>query len=798
MSIVQSTRKVRRSQRLEIEQLEDRIVPALVASTTDLWDVSRGTTVTANSAVIGAPFYSFPFVSDIRNMFGNAQAGVIEPGNTLFQDFQPAGTVDFVEWQTASAITLRNFHLFAAHDGAPRNINQRGFSRFTLYAQNPSTLAFEKIFELFPSTQYGNTPAPANGYTEGTPGGNALILSVNVTPTVAQKFRAEFVQQGAPSTESGPRILELDGFDTFDLGATFPNATPVANPGGPYTVPEGGNVVLSGAGSSDPDGVIASYQWDLNYNGATFDVDATGVAPTFSAAGIGGPASRTIALRVLDNVGASALATSTVMITNVPPTGSADNATVSVNEGQSASNGGACSDPADPVTLSTSVGAVINNGDGTWSWSFATSDGPEDSQSVTIFADDGAGPVAVASFNLVVNNVAPTGSADNATVTVYEGRTASNTGAYSDPADPVTLSASVGVVINNGNGTWSWSFATSDGPDDNQTVTIFADDGAGAVPIASFGLIVNNIAPTGSAANATVTVNEGQTASNSGAYSDPSDPVTLFASVGAVINNGNGTWSWSFATSDGPDDNQTVTIFADDGAGTVPIAIFNLFVNNVAPTGTVVNASVTVNAGTTANNSGTYADPGDPVTLNASVGAVTDLGGGAWSWSIPTTGLPGGSQSVTIFANDGSGATAIASFQLVVNHLPQSQTIAFSTAPAQIALNGNGVFNVRIPSTANFSVSSLDLATLRLNGSAAIHSTFADFDRDGDVDLILQFRRLDFVDDYVQRLFADIAADGDLDSLRQVVRLNLTGKTKSGVDVSGSIDVEMSISVMDF
>ena len=47
--------------------------------------------------------------------------------------------------------------------------------------------------------------------------------------------------------------------------------------------------------------------------------------------------------------------------------------------------------------------------------------------------------------------------------------------------------------------------------------------------------------------NASVTVQQGQTATNSGTVSDPdSDPVTLSASVGAVVNNGDGTWSWSF------------------------------------------------------------------------------------------------------------------------------------------------------------------------------------------------------------------------------------------------------------
>ena len=87
---------------------------------------------------------------------------------------------------------------------------------------------------------------------------------------------------------------------------------------------------------------------------------------------------------------------------------SSDAADVTVNEGDSANNSGTVSDPdGDTVTLSASVGTVINNNDGTWSWSFPTNDGPGESQTVTIDADDGNGGTAQTTFGLTVNNVAP-------------------------------------------------------------------------------------------------------------------------------------------------------------------------------------------------------------------------------------------------------------------------------------------------------------------------------------------------------------------------------------------------------
>src|SRR5262249_59991090 len=87
----------------------------------------------------------------------------------------------------------------------------------------------------------------------------------------------------------------------------------------------------------------------------------------------------------------------------------------------------------------------------------------------------------------------------------------------------------------------SSELATADGPDQSQTVTVTATDSDGAATSVSFALTVNNVAPSVAANNASVTVNEGQTASNSGTFGDPgADTVSLPASVGTIVNNGNG------------------------------------------------------------------------------------------------------------------------------------------------------------------------------------------------------------------------------------------------------------------
>jgi len=193
-----------------------------IQSTTDLWDVSQGTTVTNDTGVL--------FGSDIRNMFGFVSGAPTDVTvNTLFRDAQPAGTLHAVEWQTTAAITLRSFTLFAAHDGLPRYATARGFSRFTLYAFDPVTSSFDnKLFELFPSNPYGNTPAPPSSIIETNADKNLLVVGANMAPVTAQRLRAEFVQYGVfASNASGPRIFELDGFDTFHENI----ATSVPEPG---------------------------------------------------------------------------------------------------------------------------------------------------------------------------------------------------------------------------------------------------------------------------------------------------------------------------------------------------------------------------------------------------------------------------------------------------------------------------------------------------------------------------------------------------------------------------------------
>jgi len=118
----------------------------------------------------------------------------------------------------------------------------------------------------------------------------------------------------------------------------------------------------------------------------------------------------------------------------LPPDIAVDNDPVVVNEGQTAVNSGTFSDPnGDPVVLAATVGLVVDNGDGVWGWTFDTTDGPIESQVVTIRATDDGGLWSEVPFGLVVNNVAPQFTDLAVTPAIWEDEVVTLTGTFTDP-----------------------------------------------------------------------------------------------------------------------------------------------------------------------------------------------------------------------------------------------------------------------------------------------------------------------------------------------------------------------------
>jgi uncharacterized delta-60 repeat protein len=151
------------------------------------------------------------------------------------------------------------------------------------------------------------------------------------------------------------------------------NLPPTADAGGPHSVAEGGNVQLDGSGSSDPESPASAlvYEWDLDGDGVFGETgsaaargDEVGINPTFLAAGLDGPGSVTVMLRVTDDAGNTDTDSATINLTNVAPVvGSFTNTSPGggAAEGEPVSFSGSFSDAGTPDTHT----AVIDWGDGT-------------------------------------------------------------------------------------------------------------------------------------------------------------------------------------------------------------------------------------------------------------------------------------------------------------------------------------------------------------------------------------------------------------------------------------------------
>jgi hypothetical protein len=146
----------------------------------------------------------------------------------------------------------------------------------------------------------------------------------------------------------------VNSFSPFVIFEPVGNLPPSVNAGGPYTVDEGGSVVVTASGS-DPDGDTLNYAWNLDGDD-TFET--SGPSVPFSAAGLDGPSSHTITAKATDSRGLSASGQATANVQNVKPTV------------------GPISTPIDPVSVKTTISTsadfsdpgVLDTHTALWDW----------------------------------------------------------------------------------------------------------------------------------------------------------------------------------------------------------------------------------------------------------------------------------------------------------------------------------------------------------------------------------------------------------------------------------------------
>jgi PKD repeat protein len=426
-------------------------------------------------------------------------------------------------------------------------------------------------------------------------------LPLPVGETTFSGVTHQYLDNGAFTVAVAVTDKDLATSAAAETPVTVNNVAPSVTAGDDTELDEGQTLTRSGS-FTDP-GTLDTWTATVDYgdgsgvhalplSGMTFTL-----SHLYSTVGLW-----TVTVTVTDDDAGVGAATFKVNVLNVPPTVAADNASVTVDESQTALNTGTYSDPGsnENVTFTASVGSITKTGtnSGTWSWSFGTTDGPAQSQTITITANDGKGGVSTTTFSLVVNNVPPT-VVPAANQTAFEGTAQGFAlGSFTDPGADSPWSVSVNWG-DGGSTTFTTSAAGSLGTQSHTyadngyyTVTVTVTDKDGTSDSETFKINVANVPPTVSAGG-NATINEGSTFTRNGSFTDPGADTWT-----ATVDYGDGSGvqpltltGKTFYLSHLYADNglYTVTVTVTDDDGELGSASFQVNVANVPPTATLAN-----------------------------------------------------------------------------------------------------------------------------------------------------------------------------------------------------------------
>jgi N-acetylneuraminic acid mutarotase/PKD repeat protein len=344
------------------------------------------------------------------------------------------------------------------------------------------------------------------------------LTSPNRLPLATYSLRALLVN-GFAYIEGGWNNFRSVYTSAIDPAALVaPNLPPFASANGPYTVTEGGLVVLNATGS-DGDGDSLTYAWDLDDSGI---FETPGQSVTFSAANLDGPSTYSVTVEATDSAGLTATALATINVLNVSPTVLTPVLVPEPsNEGSAITATAVFSDPGRHDTFICN----IDYGDGTGAQAATVSGltcagpthiyGATGNYTVTVSVADHVGAIGSNSVAHIVNNVRPTVGPISAPVDPAQANTAITASAsFTDPGTLDTHSA-----------IWDW------GDGSTSSGAVQESDGSGIV-------IGGHIytAPGVYTLKLTVTDEDGSTGQSVFQYVVVYDPSAGFVTGGGWIN----------------------------------------------------------------------------------------------------------------------------------------------------------------------------------------------------------------------------------------------------------------------
>jgi hypothetical protein len=219
----------------------------------------------------------------------------------------------------SGANDLQNYPVIAQAFPVSGNLNVSG--TFNGEANTTIEIEFYTAATAVSGVDYGVDPIGTLTVTTDANGDATFSATLAGSFNVGDKVTALATGSSGSTSEFAPAFV-----------ATVPlNLPPTANIGGPYNTSEGGSLALDASLSSDPDQTTSSltFEWDLDNDGVFGETGSNatlgneiGIAPTFNASLLDGTATYPIALRAIDNFGATSSTSSVVTVHNVAPTAS--------------------------------------------------------------------------------------------------------------------------------------------------------------------------------------------------------------------------------------------------------------------------------------------------------------------------------------------------------------------------------------------------------------------------------------------------------------------------------------------
>ncbi len=361
------------------------------------------------------------------------------------------------------------------------------------------------------------------------------------------------------------------------------------------------------------------------------------------------------------------------------------------------------------LTLATGSGTLTDNGDGTWTYSPGQNDDSAASFSYTIADGNGGSVAGSATLDLSPVNDAPTSSPVVLTASnedtprlITQAQLLANAGDVdvdSLTATGLTLASGSGTLTDNGDGTWTYTPGLNDDSAASFSYTIADGHGGSVAGSATLDLTPVNDAPTSSPVVLTASnedtprlITQAQLLANAGDVDGNSLTATgLTLATGSLVNNGDGTWTYTPGLNDDSAASFSYTIADGQGGSAAGSATLDLTPVNDAPTSSpvvltasnedtprlITQAQLLANAGDVDGDSLSATG----LSLVSGSGTLTDNGDGTWTYSPGLNDDSAASFSYTIADGQGGSVAGSATLDLTpVNDAPTTTPVTLTAS----------------------------------------------------------------------------------------------------------------------